>query len=1395
MGKLVPEKLDVLLHRLVEAGTVKDVGDVLAKITLEIFDWDAFIFSKRIEGTDEFYRVVAWDILDGRVQELDPDLHPVKPYRSREELHRGESLLIENRMAEEEILRRFGNTSRPSACLLFVPIHYMDTLHGIISIQSYTPAKFDEEDQRQLELIARMAAPAMRRALAEMELEERLAELQRAYGSIKRQTAIQETIYKIAKAGRQPGKPEDLFPEIHAAIRQVIDAENFYIAISLPARKLLRFTYAVDKNCTLQGVEEPAEKTLASQVLKSRQSMLVGIDEYNRKVASGELPASRFPAKSWLGVPLIHGDEAIGVMVVLSYDQEDAYDETDKEMMEIVSTEIASIIEYTRILEEIRTNEERYRMAITQTGAVPYQRSFDREGWVYLGDGIEKLVGYPVWEFNPRILRSMILRTVLHGEAKGKALEEAIRLSRDGEIDNWYSEYLIRLRDGGERWLSDSSVLMKDDAGKAIGTVGILQDITRNVEARRLNEGSGILNRKLAGAGTIEQVGRSIAMALDEVFGWDALFLYLYDVKTGLCKPLLEYDLINNMRRETQPENPSFASPSDTFKKVLRDGAFVLSDTREDTAHKRRSSFGNPQLKSASVLYAPVLHVDGTPLAMISIQSYTPGHYTGLDLELFKELCSRSGGVIYRILTEAKIREAQTQASILASVGRDLSHASTVEDAARIIMRAADFLNLGWDACFLDLYDQENNLIREVIALDTVDGERVRVDKMRASSALTSTEKRVLSEGAFLLNRDPGDTVDTGLMAFGESRRSASLMFAPARHAGRVVAFLSLQSYTRHAYTKDSLNTLQILADHCGGALERIHLIQVIKLSEERFALAARGSNDGLWDLDLVKNRIHLSERWKEMLGYKGSDIGSDPNEWFDRVHKEDLPALKEALRAHYDGETDHFEAEFRMVGKSNQSIWVLCRGMCVHDEEGRAIRIAGSLTDISLRKLQEAQLVRSAFYDPLTGLANRALFMDRLGQCIERSKRNRRYRFGVMFMDLDHFKAVNDTHGHPVGDKLLHAVGERLQRHFRSGDTIARLGGDEFTVVLDDMKNKRNIVTIAERLLLDLNKPFEIGGKSIQVGVSIGIATSETRYTKVEDIIRDADMALYRAKEQGKGRYEIFDLQMRKEIQETRNMEQAILEALDRKEFILHYQPVFNLETGELRGLEALLRWRQPDGELMTPLDFLPVAEESGLILPIGEWVLGMSIAQLAAWRKHFGKRFARIHTSINLSPRQFADRSLPKLIGNLLAKHKVPGDVVHVELTDSALQEKSRTALETMKALKELGIHVMLDDFGAGFTSLELLQGYPIDTLKIDRTFVDRLAASPASQYVIRAVIGVAGILNMRVVAKGAETSEQLEQLKEMKCGYAQGFLLAAALDADAMTVYLEEKLKPTA
>jgi diguanylate cyclase (GGDEF)-like protein/PAS domain S-box-containing protein len=571
-------------------------------------------------------------------------------------------------------------------------------------------------------------------------------------------------------------------------------------------------------------------------------------------------------------------------------------------------------------------------------------------------------------------------------------------------------------------------------------------------------------------------------------------------------------------------------------------------------------------------------------------------------------------------------------------------------------------------------------------------------------------------------------------------------------------------------------------------AISHRSALRALAESEERHALALQGANDGLWDWDVRADRLYCSPRWKAMLGYEPDEIGDAPVEWLGRVHPDDRVALSQALDAHLAGDSRHFEHEYRIEHRDGSWRWMLGRGVVVRDRFGRAARVVGSQSDVTDRKLAEERLQQDAMHDSLTGLPNRVLFIDRLDQAIRRAQRRRTGACAaVLFLDLDRFKVVNDSLGHLAGDQLLVAVGRRLEDTLRPTDTVARLGGDEFTLLLSDVSGADEAIAVAERVRRSLAAPFELGGRALFVNASVGIALARPDAAP-EDVVRDADVAMYRAKAEGTGGHAVFDAEMHAQMLRRLDLEDGLRRALEAGTLQVAYQPFVQAATGRIAGFEALCRWPDGQGGFHDPADFLPIAEETGLVVALGAWVLQAACAQLAEWREEACG--AGLTMGVNVSRRQLLDPAFGDVLADALASAGLDPAALRLEVSEVELSHDPDRLRATLAGLYEThGVASHIDDFGMGASSLRLLQGFPGDAVKIHRGLVMGMGRDAGAFEMVKALAGLAHNLGLEVIAEGVEREEQLEYLRVLGCEFAQGFHLAAPLAPSGAAALLRD------
>jgi PAS domain S-box-containing protein len=532
----------------------------------------------------------------------------------------------------------------------------------------------------------------------------------------------------------------------------------------------------------------------------------------------------------------------------------------------------------------------------------------------------------------------------------------------------------------------------------------------------------------------------------------------------------------------------------------------------------------------------------------------------------------------------------------------------------------------------------------------------------------------------------------------------------------------------------------------------------------------------------VATDEVHFSERWSSIIGYRSADIGTRPDEWFSRIHPEDLARVRGDIDAHLKGLTPHFESEHRMQHKTGTFRWVLARGLATRDAAGVVTRIAGSLSDITEGKVMDA----------LTGLPNRTLLLDRLARALERSGRRDHEPFAVLFLDLDEFKVVNDSLGHQAGDELLKAVSSRLEASLRNTDvvtrvdgmdeptpqpvqhTLARVGGDEFIVLLHNIGGVMNATRVADRIHQSLARPIQVAGREVFTSASIGITMSQAGTRGPDELLRDADTAMYRAKAIGKGRTEVFDVAMREQVVRQLHLDTAVRRAFERREFVPYFQPLIELATDEVVGFEALIRWQHPEKGIVAPSQFLPMLQENGLALPVGQQFIRDVCQHLRKWTTAGGRGRA-LWANVNFSSRELLDENLTTRLLECLDDHQLEPCHLVVEITESTVIDDFARMARIVAELQQAGIRVVMDDFGTGYSSLACLHELPLSGLKLDPTFARGTARR---MEIVKAVVGLARNLGLTVTAEGIETREAHEQVRALGCHFGQGYLFAPAL-----------------
>ncbi len=585
-----------------------------------------------------------------------------------------------------------------------------------------------------------------------------------------------------------------------------------------------------------------------------------------------------------------------------------------------------------------------------------------------------------------------------------------------------------------------------------------------------------------------------------------------------------------------------------------------------------------------------------------------------------------------------------------------------------------------------------------------------------------------------------------------------------------------------------------ILPDPDGALLvwqdvtEQTREAQALRETADRFALVTEGASDGLWELDDSARSLYVSARWREIMGLPPGEGRLKRDQWFERVYPDDLAGLKLALGALTSGRAERVEQEHQVRWPDGSLRRVLCRCVVATDGTRRSVRIGGSLTDVTETAITREKVQNAGSRDPLTGLLNRAAFVERLGRRLEDYQRQTVRRFATLYLDLDRFKVVNDSLGHLVGDELLVEVSRRLEGVLRPGDAIARLGGDEFAVLLQNIGDEMQANVVAFRLQEALQAPFRIGGREVIATASIGIAISRSEYTNPEEMMRDADTAMYHAKSHGKARHELFDADMHARVLDRLGLESDLRHAVKTSEFQVYYQPIVSLNTRMCTGFESLVRWNR-HGKAVSPAEFIPMAEELGIIEPLGTSVMQTACAKFVEWKARFPEAALDCIT-VNVSARQLTQQGFIYLVEQTVERNGMQPQDLRLEITETALLDAPKFAAKVLAELRTFGVKIYLDDFGTGYSSLSHLHKLPVDALKIDHSFVRGLLMEDRPA-IVESILALARTLQTNVVAEGVEEERQAVELERLGCRHAQGFYFSRPVPAETIEEMLASGL----
>lgn len=843
---------------------------------------------------------------------------------------------------------------------------------------------------------------------------------------------------------------------------------------------------------------------------------------------------------------------------------------------------------------------------------------------------------------------------------------------------------------------------------------------------------------------------------------------------------------------------------------------------------------GPPLLHEHGVVSALSVIIPGQnrPYGVFGIYTTSCRTFSQDDVHFLQSIANVLATVIERKQAEALLMEQSRLAALDADIGISLTRSNTLPD---ILKQCAEALVRHLDAAFARIWtlnSQENVLELQASAgmYTHINGAHSRIPVGQFKIGLIAQERQ-----PHLTNNVIGDprihaqawAIREGIVAFAgypltleEQLVGVMAMFSrqplpenTLKAMASVANNLSLGIQRKQSETalKQAHNELEIRVRERTQELakaneelqkeiaERKQVESSLRESQRQLAtlidslpgIVFSCANDAEWSMR------YLSEGCLNLTGYTSEELVSNESTSYNAItHPEDLPKILATIDAAI-AQKQSYVVEYRICTKFNQEKWLWEKGRGVFDSNGEVLSLEGFITDITDRKQAEARLLHDALHDPLTGLPNRTLFMDRLGHAIHLAQRYSEFSFAVLFLDLDRFKVINDSLGHVAGDQLLISVAQKLKAQLRVGDTVARLGGDEFVILLENIYDLSDATSAADRIQHHLTCPFNLNGHEVFTSASIGIALSNGVNEQPESFLRDADIAMYRAKSLGKARYAIFSSGMHEQAWSRLRLETSLRRAIERQELQLYYQPIVLLASGKIVGFEALVRWQHSEQGLLLPEAFISVAEETGLIIPLGHWVLHEACRQLRQWQTYYSTRSSTetlpLTVSVNISGRQFGQPNLIEHIQQVLQATGLEARSLKLEITESVLMDNAETATAILLQLKALGIQLHMDDFGTGYSSLSYLHRFPVDTLKIDRSFISRMGINEDNDIegisIVQTIVTLAQNLGIGVTAEGIETAEQLAQLKELKCTCGQGYFFFPPLDSKSAEALIED------
>lgn len=1000
------------------------------------------------------------------------------------------------------------------------------------------------------------------------------------------------------------------------------------------------------------------------------------------------------------------------------------------------------VTERKKSQEALEEAELRYRTLVERMPAVTYTNPLDEtDNSLYISPGVEDMLGYSVeeGEEDPELWDRL-----LHPEDRERVLAEEARTSATG--DPFRMEYRMISRGGRTVWVRDESVLVRDDEGRPRFWQGIMLDITGRKNAEQ---------------------------ALRYRFGFEKI---IADTSTKFVD--LAPEEVDSGIEDALRDIGKFSGADRSYVFLFSEDGKTTENTHEWCAEGIEPQIEN--LKDISI--------DTWPLAMRKFRNGEVHHVprlTDLPAEAVAEREECEAQDIQSFVQIPMLREG----TLVGFVGFDSVRSERVwsEDEIMLLKTVGELFTNALERRRVQRVLQEaeeryRSLVENIPAVTYVhpsgDSAALSYISPQIESILGYTAEEYISEPGFWMDRLHPDDKKRVLeedKRTDETLEPYSIEYRMLSRDGRYV-------WVREeaVVVRDEENKPRYWQGFLWDITDRKEMEEAIREAEDRYRTLVEQIPAAIYLQDVEHNSPiqYISPQIENMTGYTPEEYTSRPNLFRSTMHPGDLESvMSEGERATRTGEPH--SVEYRTICRDGHEVWVRDEAVLVRDARGRPKFWQGVMLDITAQKDLESRLAHQAFHDELTGLPNRALFMDRLKQALARTER-RESSLAILFVDVDNFKFVNDSFGHEAGDTLLIEIARRVEKCIRPEDTAARLGGDEFTVLLEDLGDRVDATQVARRILEELQIPFYLEGTRVNSTGSIGIALGGPGHRWPSDLLRAADTALYRAKARGKNGYAISDEIMNQRAEHNLKLESELLRAVERGEMETHYQPKLELATGRVVGWEALVRWQHPLRGLVPPLDFIPIAEETGQIIPIGSHVLRQACLQLRDWRDRMS-RDPDWTMSVNLSARQFQRPEIVGEVAVILNESGLEPTSLILEITESAAMEGPESSIHTLRKLKELGVKIAIDDFGTGYASLSRLRSFPVDILKVDKSFVDGLGRNTEDTAIVNTVIRLAHALNLKTVAEGVETAEQADTLRALGCEMGQGYYFARPLPAN--------------